>query len=86
MGVNDDGEKFEQSPDPLLEKVKQYVAGVKLGEKTDVHTALEPILKDETIFGVNLYEAGLGEKVEGMFAEMTAGKGAIRSTLKKYVR
>ncbi len=86
MGVNDDGEKFEQSPDPLLEKVKKHVAGVKLGEKTDVHAALEPILKDETIFGVNLYEAGLGEKVEGMFAELTAGEGAIRSTLKKYVK
>ncbi len=85
MGVNDKGEAFEQSPDPRLSEVKQYVAGIKLGKAADVHAALEPILKDDTIFAVNLYEAGLGEKVEDMFAELTAGKGAVRATLKKYL-
>lgn len=85
MGINDQGETFEQSPDPRLDEVKAYVSGIKLGETNDVHAALEPILKDETIFAVNLYEAGLGEKIEGMFAELIAGKGAVRRTLKKYV-
>lgn len=85
MGVNDEGEAFEQSSDPRLDEVKQYVAGVKLGEETDVHKVLEPILSDETIFAVNLYEAGLGEKVEGMFAELIAGKGAVRETLQKHM-
>lgn len=85
MGINDQGETFEQSPDPRLDEVKAYVSGIKLGETNDVHAALEPILKDETIFAVNLYEAGLGEKIEGMFAELIAGKGAVRGTLKKYV-
>lgn len=51
----------------------------------DVHAKLQPILSDEKIFGVNLYEVGLGERVEGLFEEMTAGVGAIRATLKKYV-
>ena len=45
----------------------------------------EPVLKDKTIFAVDLYEAGLGEKIEGMFVELIAGKGAVRNTLKKYV-
>lgn len=85
MGINDEGEPFEQSPDPRLDEVKAYVSEIKLGETNDVHKALEPILKDETIFAVNLYEAGLGEKIEGMFAELIAGKGAVRETLKKYV-
>lgn len=85
MGVNDEGETFEQSPDPRLEEVKKYVAGVTLGADVDVHKVLEPVLKDKTIFAVDLYEAGLGEKVEGMFAELIAGKGAVRNTLKKYV-
>lgn len=85
MGINDQGEPFEQSPDPRLDEVKAYVSEIKLGETNDVHKALEPILKDETIFAVNLYEAGLGEKIEGMFAELIAGKGAVRETLKKYV-
>ena len=37
------------------------------------------------IFGINLYEAGLGEKVETIFKEEIAGAGAVRATLKKYV-
>lgn len=85
MGINDDGDPFEQSADPRLDEVKKYVAQVGLDGKADVHEALEPVLSDRTIFAVDLYEAGLGEKVEGMFAELTAGKGAVRKTLKKYV-
>lgn len=85
MGVDDNGEVFEQSSDPRLDEVKPYVSAVKLGEPTDVHKVLEPILKDETIFAVDLYQAGLGQKTEEMFAELIAGKGAVRQTLKKYV-
>jgi fructuronate reductase len=32
-----------------------------------------------------LYEAGLGEQIEGMVKELFAGPGAVRSTLHKYV-
>jgi len=85
MGINDEGQPFEQSSDPRLDEVKQYVKDVKLGEVTDVHAVLSPILKDASIFAVDLYEAGLGEKIEGMFAELIAGPGAVRATLKKYV-
>ncbi len=85
MGVNDAGEVFEQSPDPRLDEVKKYVADVTLGAEIDAHKVLEPILKDETIFAVNLYEAGIGEKVESMFQELISGPGAIRATLKKYL-
>lgn len=85
MGMDDDGAPFEQSPDPRLDEVKKYVADVGLGGQMDVHEVLKPILSDQTIFAVDLYEAGLGEKVEGMFTELIAGKGAVRETLKKYV-
>ena len=37
------------------------------------------------VFGVDLYEAGLGEKIEAMVAELYAGPGAVRKTLHKYV-
>lgn len=84
MGLDDEGNAFEQSPDPRLEEVKVHVKGISLGD-TDVHAALQPILSDATIFGVDLYEAGLGEKVEGMFQELIAAPGAIRDTLKKYL-
>ena len=34
---------------------------------------------------VSLAEAGLDAKVAGMFRELTAGPGAVRATLKKYL-
>lgn len=84
MGIDDNGEKFELSADPMLDTVCPYVAGLKLGD-TEVHESVAPILSNEKIFGVNLYEVGLGELVEKYFIEMLAGKGAVLTTLKKYV-
>lgn len=84
MGINDAGEKFELSADPMLEAVCPHVADIKLGD-TDIHDKVAPILSDAKIFGVNLYEVGLGELVEQYFVEMLAGKGAIETTLQKYV-
>ena len=84
MAVDDNGEAFELSPDPLLETVCPYVAGFKLGEKADVETALKPVLENVKIFGVDLYEVGMAEKVCGYFEELIAGPGAVRATLQKY--
>ena len=88
MGVNDEGEKFEISPDPLLEKAQGFVNGISLGDagKADEHKAkLLPLLKDKTIFGVDLEEAGLSDLVLNYFEQLIAGKGAVRNTLKKYL-
>ena len=85
MAVDNEGKAFELSPDPLLDSVCPYVAGIKLGENTDVEEALEKVLKDKSIFGVDLYEVGLADRVCGYFKELTAGVGAVRETLKKYV-
>ena len=85
MGVNDKGEKFELSPDPLLDTVCPYVAGLKLGQEADVEVAVKPLLENESIWGVNLYEVGMVEKVVGYLKEMIAGPGAVRATLKNYV-
>ncbi len=85
MAVNDNGEKFELSPDPLLDTVCPYVAGFELGKEADVEEALKPVLENAKIFGVNLYEVGMADKVCGYFIELIAGKGAVRATLKKYV-
>ncbi len=98
MAVDDEGKAFELSPDPLLDTVCPYVAGIKLGaaagkaenadgsteEETDVEAALKPILENAKIFGVNLYEVGMAGQVCGYFKELVAGPGAVRATLKKY--
>ena len=84
MGINDAGEAFELSPDPLLETVRPYVADLKLGD-TAAEETLKPILENAKIFGVNLYDADMAGTVLGYFNEMIAGVGAVRATLKKYV-
>ena len=83
MAVDDNGNAFEPSPDPLLADVQPYVAGYQLGTEPDTD-ALRPLLSNAKIFGVDLYEAGLAEKVCSYFKELTAGKGAVRATLHKY--
>ncbi len=85
MGIDDDGNKFELSPDPMLDTVCPYVTDIKLGDTGSFHEQLQPILSDERIFGLDLYKAGLAELVENYFAELVKGKGAIRETLRKYV-
>lgn len=81
MAIDDNANKFELNPDPLLNEVCPFVADVKLGQKFDVHKTCEPLLKRADIFGVDLYEAGLGEKVENYFEKLTAGVGAVRNVL-----
>lgn len=85
MGLNDKGEPFERSDDPMLEEVTPYVAGLKLAPDQDVEAAVAPILHNKVIFNVDLYEAGLAPAVVGYLKELTAGPGAVRATLKKYV-
>lgn len=83
MGTDDAGAAFEPSPDPLLHAVRPYMAGVRLGSVIERET-LRPLLEDETIFGVNLYEAGMADLVLGYLEELTAGPGAVRAVLQKY--
>lgn len=46
---------------------------------------LKPILSNACLFFINLYQAGLGEKIETMFREMIAGPGAVKAMVHKYV-
>ena len=83
-GLSDDGEPFTQSADPMLDELKKVTEGYTLGGNND-YSKLRALYSREDVFGLNLYEVGLGEKIEGMVAELYAGKGAVRKTLKKYV-
>jgi fructuronate reductase len=85
LGVDDRGEALSLSPDPMGEELRSYLSGVKLGDPASIGQSLQPILSNANIFGLNLYEVGLGTKIEGYFSELTAGKGAVRATLEKYL-
>jgi fructuronate reductase len=72
---------MKHSPDPLLEEVQQYVKNIQFGRSDSVGTNLQQILSNKKIFGVDLYEVGLGEKIEMFFKQLINGKGAVRATL-----
>jgi len=85
LGIDDHGKHFEVSSDPLYPSLLRLLAGIKLGQKGPFHETLKPILSDSKLFAVNLYDAGLGKKVESYFEELVAGPGAVAATLHKYV-
>ena len=84
-GVDDAGKPFELSPDPLLEELQAIVAPLEVKDGTQDMSCLKKLYRRTDVFGVDLYAAGLGERIEGMAAELYAGPGAVRRTLHKYV-
>lgn len=83
LGVDDEGKAFELSPDPMVEELTGMLAGVHLGDGPEAAKALRPILSNANIFGSDLYKAGIGEKIEALFAAEIAGPGAVRKTLRE---
>lgn len=83
MAVDDSGKPFEPSPDPLLATLLPQMARLRLGD-TDVEAVLRPIMENAGIFGVDLYAAGMADRVCGYFKELSAGVGAVRRVLEKY--
>lgn len=84
LAVDDNGEVFEPSSDPLLATAQGMLKGISFG-KTDVkEEELKEILSNEVIFGLDLYKAGFAGLICRYFNELNAGKGAVRNTLKKY--
>lgn len=74
------------SGDPMLDLLQSQLAGVELGKPDSVDGKLQPILSNPVLFGSDLVALGLGEKIEGMVKELLAGPGAVRATLKKYLK
>ena len=84
-GLKDDLTPFQPSPDPLLEELQAIVAPLEIGKADQDWSPLKSLYSRKDIFGLDLYEAGLGEQIEGMVRELYAGPGAVRATLHKYV-
>ncbi|MCR4616994.1 MAG: mannitol dehydrogenase family protein [Lachnospiraceae bacterium] len=80
MAVDDNGNAFKPSDDPRLEAASAVVSDIKLGDKVTADK-LKALLSDSTIWGVNLFDAGLAETVVAYFNELIAGVGAVRRTL-----
>ena len=78
LAVDDAGQPFELSPDPMAERLHLQLSNASSKE-------LRSLLSNANLFGIDLYQAGLGERIEKMFLELSAGPSAVRRTLEKYV-
>ena len=85
LAVDDEGKPYELAPDPMLDEMKAKLAGVVVGDPASADGRLKDILSNEILFGSDLYAAGIGEKIEAMFAEELAGPGAVRRTIEKWL-
>lgn len=83
-GIDDNGKPFEPSPDPLLDELQAIVAPLEVGKANQDYSCLKKLYSRKDIFAVDLYDAGLGKRIEGMVRELFAGNGAVRATLHKY--
>ena len=85
LGIDDTGKPMEVSSDPLLDTLQKQLEGIQFGNPSSVGDKLRPILANKEIFASDLVQAGLADKIEGMFRELLAGPGAVRATLQKYL-
>lgn len=86
MGVDDNGNPMEISPDPTAEGIQKEMRGICFGNPDSAKGKLNRVLSNTSLFAVDLCQAGLSDKIENMFSEMLAGAGAVRETLKKYLK
>lgn len=85
MAVDDNGNSFTPSSDPLLESASVYVKDFELSATPKDLSKLDALLSNEKVFGVNLVANGMADIVKKYFAELSVGTGAVKATLEKYV-
>lgn len=85
MAIDDNGNNYELAPDPLADTLHEMLSGIVWGEPSSLTDQLRPILSNKNIFFTDLYEAGLGERIEEFFREMIAGPGSCKNTVYKYI-
>lgn len=85
LAVDDEGKEYELAPDPMNGEIREQLKGVIVGQPETFTSQLRPILSNERIFFTDIYQTGLGEKIEAMFREMIAGPGAVKAAVHKYV-
>ena len=79
-GIDDSGKPMEISADPMLEELKKSVKSEWFGNGCDKQAVCD-ILKNKTLFGSDLVEAGLSDRITEYLDKMLAGEGAVRKTL-----
>jgi len=79
VGIDDFGNELPLDPDPLMPELRPIFEGMSLGDAPP--KALETLLSNASIFGVDLYEVGIADLVIEYFEAMMKGPGAVRRVL-----
>ena len=83
LALDDEGKPFPLSPDPMLPVLREVREGVELGKPETLGQRLRPLLENANLFGLDLWAAGLGQRIEDLTLAMLAGPGAVRRTLRQ---
>lgn len=87
-GIDDSGKAFEPSPDPMLSELREYVKEIMPGQGRLSDRQKEKVtelLRRSDVFGVDLCEAGLADRIIGVFEELLAGTGIIRAVISRNI-
>ena len=85
LAIDDNGNAFEVSADPLKDDLQAKLAGIEFGKPETVTDQLDGILSNASIFGTDLTKTVLADKIKAYFKAEIAGVGAVRKTLHEAV-
>jgi len=85
LAADDLGQDMAVSADPLREELQAKLDGVVWNDPSSYTGQIRDILRNEMIFGSDLTQTPLADKIEEMFVKLLAGPGAVRHTLQKYL-
>ena len=88
MGIDDNGNEMNISPDPMLKELQAFISKIEFKNIESVENNLYPILSNKNIFLVDLYDynINLGKRIENYFKEMIKDVGAVKECLNKYIK
>lgn len=74
------------SPDPLLEDLQSRLSDIQFENNSNIEQTLLPVLSNAELFGVDLIECQLADKIISCFKQLNSGKKAVRNFLKSLPR
>lgn len=83
LAVDDSGNAFEISPDPMAEHFQNELKtqGISYKMEGSVSGKLSGILSNETVFGLDINKTGLTPVIEKYLDDLIKENGAVRNTL-----
>ncbi len=81
LAVNDKGEPFEVSPDPLKDEFQSRLSGIVWNDPASYRGQLRPLLANESVFHVDYTQTSLADRIESYFVRLLGGPGSARRLL-----